>query len=117
RQDTPLRPVESLVIAPSQRLDDVAARHLSSLPVPVRTLLRGVGVGGAGKEAAGGSGLASYLLFEAPYTRELMALGEADVMARRDEVNQFFAWDRVDPAARRAQQVLPLTGGLDLELP
>ena len=117
RQDTPLRPVESLVIAPSQRLDDVASRHLSSLPAPVRALLRGVGVGGKGKEAAGGAGLASYLLFEAPYTRELMALGEADVMARRDEVNQFFAWDRVDPAARRAQQVLPLTGGLDLELP
>jgi NTE family protein len=55
RQDTPLRPVESLVIAPSQRLDDVAARHLGSLPAPVRTLLRGVGVGGKGQEARGGS--------------------------------------------------------------
>ena len=117
RQDTPLRPVESLVIAPSQRLDDVAARHLSSLPAPVRTLLRGVGVGGKGKEAAGGSGLASYLLFEAPYTRELIALGEADAMARRDEVNQFFAWDHGDAASRRAQRALPLSGGLDLELP
>jgi NTE family protein len=116
RQDTPLRPVESLVIAPSQRLDDVAARHLDSLPVTVRGLLRGVGVGG-GSQGQGGSALASYLLFEAPYTRELMALGEADVMARQDEVNQFFAWDRPDPAARRAQHLLPLTGGLDLELP
>lgn len=116
RQDTPLRPVESLVIAPSQRLDDVAARHLDSLPVTVRGLLRGVGVGG-GSQGQGGSALASYLLFEAPYTRELMALGEADVMARQDEVNQFFAWDRPDPAARRAQHVLPLAGALDLELP
>ena len=115
RQDTPLRPVESLVIAPSQRLDDVAARHLGSLPAPVRTLLRGVGVGGKGQEARGGSGLASYLLFEAPYTRELMALGEADVIARQDEVNQFFAWDRAGAASRQLQR-LP-TGAIDLELP
>lgn len=117
RQDTPLRPVESLVIAPSQRLDDIASRHLASLPVPVRTLLRGVGVGGKGAQAGGGSALASYLLFEAPYTRELIALGEADVVARQDEVNQFFAWDRPDPASRRAPHVLPIAGGLDLELP
>ena len=32
-----------------------------------------------------------------------MALGEADAMARRDEVLQFFAWDR--PAPRRAAAV------------
>ena len=91
RHDTPLRPLESLVISPSQRLDDIAARHLSSLPMAVRGLLRGMGVG---EQAGGmrGSALASYLLFEAPYTRELMALGEADTLARRDEVLQFFAW-------------------------
>ncbi|MCA0239645.1 MAG: patatin-like phospholipase family protein [Proteobacteria bacterium] len=118
RQDTPLRPIESLVISPSQRLDDVAARHVESLPRTVRGLLRGVGVGKAGVEARGGSALASYLLFEAPYTRELMALGEADVAARADEVHQFFGWHRMaEPAARRVQQALSLAHGLDLELP
>lgn len=94
RQDTPLRPLESLVISPSQRIDDIATRHLHALPAPVRTLLRGVGVGkaaGAGSDARGAA-LASYLLFEAPFTRELMALGEADTLARADEVAQFFAW-------------------------
>jgi NTE family protein len=40
------------VIAPSQRLDDIAARHLGSLPAPVRALLRGVGVGGKGPDFA-----------------------------------------------------------------
>lgn len=99
RQDTPLRPLESLVIAPSQRLDDVAARHLECMPMAVRTLLRGVGVGNSLSDARGGSALASYLLFEAPYTRELMALGEADTQARRDEVLQFFGWGRAEPAA------------------
>ena len=88
---TTLRPIETLVIAPSQRLDDMAARHIGSLPAPVRAMLRGVGVSGRGEDARGAA-LASYLLFEAPYTRELVALGVADTMARRDEVRAFFGW-------------------------
>ena len=101
RQDTPLRPVESLVISPRQRIDDIAPRHLENLPTPVRALLRGVGVGGVGPDARGAA-LASYLLFEAPFTRELMALGEADTMARADEVHQFFAWPAVRVPRRPA---------------
>lgn len=104
--DTPLRPIEALVIAPSQRLDDIAARHLSCLPGPVRTLLRGAGVSGEG-ETARGTALASYLLFEAPYTRELMALGEADTMSRRDEVMQFFGWGARLRARRAANDLSP----------
>ncbi len=88
-----LKPIEVLVIAPSQRLDDIAARHLHALPPAVRALLRGVGVSGEGR-AARGAALASYLLFEAPYTQELLALGEADTMSRRDEVVKFFGWER-----------------------
>lgn len=88
---TTLRPIETLVIAPSQRLDDLAAKHLRSLPAPIRAMLRGVGVSGSG-EGARGAALASYLLFESPYTRELVALGVADTLARRDEVKAFFGW-------------------------
>lgn len=91
RLATPLRPIEALVIAPTQRLDDIAARHVDELPVSVRSLLRAVGVSGRGR-AAQGAALASYLLFEPGYTRALIALGEADVMARRDEVLGFFGW-------------------------
>ena len=109
--DTPLRPLEALVISPSQRLDEIAARHLGALPAAVRALLRGVGVGGQGEQARG-SALASYLLFEAPYTRELMALGEADTDARRDEVLRFFGWDTL--AAGRKRQG---AGEPDLLLP
>ena len=98
--DTPLRPLEALVISPSQRVDDIASRHLQALPAPVRTLLRGVGVSGQG-DAARGTALASYLLFEAPFTQELMALGEADTVARRDEVMRFFDWDTM-PGRKRA---------------
>jgi NTE family protein len=67
----------------------------------VRALLRGVGVGGQGEQARGAA-LASYLLFEAPYTQELIALGEADTEARRDEVLRFFGWDTLAAVRRRA---------------
>lgn len=91
RAGTPLRQIDALVIAPSRRLDDIAALYLDAMPAPVRTLLRGVGVGDHGGRAQGGA-LASYLLFEPAYTRALVALGEADVQARRDEVLAFFKW-------------------------
>jgi NTE family protein len=91
RANTSLRPIDVLVIAPSKRLDDIASKHIGSLPAPIRALLRGVGVSGSG-DGARGAALASYLLFEAPYTRELMALGRADTFARRDEVMAFFGW-------------------------
>lgn len=95
RELTTLRPIDVLVIAPSQRIDDIAARHIHELPVPVRALLRGVGVTAAGvRHEASGTALASYLLFEASFTRELIALGEADTFARRDEVAKFFGWDK-----------------------
>jgi NTE family protein len=103
RAKTSLRPIEVLVIAPSQRLDDLAAQHLGSLPLSIRAMLRGLGVSGRGEDARGAA-LASYLLFEAPYTRELVALGVADTLARRDEVVAFFGWKE---HARAAAGVLP----------
>jgi len=83
---TPLRPIRLLMISPSERLDDLAARHTGSLPAPVRTLL-----GTLGALESRGAALASYLLFEAGYTRQLIRLGEHDTLARRDDVLAFFA--------------------------
>jgi NTE family protein len=91
RLATPLQTVQALVIAPSQRIDEIAARHQGDLPAPVRALLRGVGSSSRSGDAQGAA-LASYLLFEAPFTRELMALGRADTLSRRDEVEAFFGW-------------------------
>ena len=86
-----LRPVQLLVISPSQRLDAIAARHVGALPVMIRALLAALGVSAEPSQAREAA-LASYLLFEAPYTQELMALGYADTCAQQDELRRFFGW-------------------------
>jgi NTE family protein len=82
---TMLRPVETLLIAPSQNLGEIAVRHKQHFPRNVRYLLRGFG---AWKR--GGGDLLSYLLFEKPYCRELIALGYHDALRRRAEIEAFF---------------------------
>lgn len=79
-----LAPVEVLVIAPSQPLDEIAARHRHELPVALRTFLRGPGA-----TKTSGAGVLSYLLFEAGYCSELIELGRRDAMAQSDQLKRF----------------------------
>jgi NTE family protein len=102
RQASALRPVELLVIAPSQRLDAIAARHVGALPPTMRRLLAGLGASSERTDARSGA-LTSYLLFEAAYTRELMALGHADAMRQEDEICRFFGWP-APPATPRPER-------------
>ena len=111
RQATPLRPIDVLVIAPSRRLDELAAEHQGSLPPAMRALLRSAGAQGAAKgegKGASGSALTSYLLFEPSFTGELINLGMSDTLARRADVQRFFGWPAqapsIDPAAMRRRR-------------
>ncbi|MEL4178777.1 patatin-like phospholipase family protein [Roseateles sp. PN1] len=107
RENTPLRPIDVMVIAPSRRLDELAAEHQGALPPAIKGLLRSVGVAGEGKGASG-SALTSYLLFEPPFTNELINLGMSDTLARRTEVQRFFGWPtqppQIDAAAMRRRR-------------
>ncbi|AZD31070.1 patatin-like phospholipase family protein [Pseudomonas chlororaphis] len=86
---TPVRalgvaPVEVLVIAPSQPIDEIAARHRHELPAALRLFLRGPGA-----TKTSGAGVLSYLLFESGYCSELIELGRSDALAKRDELRRF----------------------------
>ena len=79
-----LAPVEVLVIAPSQPIDEIAARHRQEMPAALRVFLRGPGA-----TKTSGAGVLSYLLFEAGYCSELIELGRKDALAKREEITRF----------------------------
>jgi NTE family protein len=81
----PYRSVEVLAIQPSQSLDALALSYTHELPRPTRSALGGLGL------LKGGGALASYLLFEPGYVQSLIAMGESDAYARKDELLAFFA--------------------------
>jgi NTE family protein len=88
KPDSGLKNIESLVIRPSRDLREVTHEHMQAIPRSVRMLLRTLG--GWGRDWR----MASYLLFEAPYCQQLIALGFEDGMRHEDEIRRFICNDQ-----------------------
>ncbi|TXI18459.1 MAG: patatin-like phospholipase family protein [Nitrosomonas sp.] len=79
-----LRPVEAMMIAPSEGINEIAQKYAHTLPWIMRNLYRAIGAMGPN-----GSTLLSYVLFEAPFCQDLIALGYNDTLQQKDELLQF----------------------------
>lgn len=86
-----LAPVDVLVISPSKKIDEIAARHRHQLPASLRLFLRGPGA-----TRANGGGVLSYLLFERSYCNELIELGYQDAMSKKEQLSAFLG---ISPSA------------------
>jgi NTE family protein len=86
----PYRRIQVLSLQPSESLDELARQHAQALPFEVRKVLASL-AGQATQQNGAGAALASYLLFEPAFTTPLMALGERDAYAQKDELLAFLA--------------------------
>ncbi|MBM7454940.1 NTE family protein [Oceanisphaera litoralis] len=93
RAQLSLRHIDNLVLKPSQNLDVLTRKHFYRLPFNIRSLLRLFGV-----DAGDATGLASFLLFEQDYCRELIDLGYQDTQPRLEEICHFLA---VEPRLKK----------------
>jgi NTE family protein len=80
-----MRPIDTMIVVPSKDLREVALEHRHEMPIPIRTLLRGLG----GSDSSGGGRLLSFLLFEQGYTQALIELGYSDAMAVKEQLLDF----------------------------
>lgn len=83
-----LRPVEAMMIAPSEGINEIAQKYAHTLPWIMRYLYRAIGAMGPN-----GSTLLSYVLFEMFFCRELIELGYHDTLQQKDEVLRFIGID------------------------
>ncbi|MDJ0879941.1 MAG: patatin-like phospholipase family protein [Halieaceae bacterium] len=86
-QGIPLKPVENLIIWPSEEVDKIAGRKVRYLPKSLRAFLRSTGATTSG----GGAMAASYLLFAQPFIDEMINLGFRDTMWEAESIASFLA--------------------------
>ena len=75
------RPIELLVLRPSRDLGELANKFETSLPPAFRFLTRGLGT-----RETRSNDLLSLVMFQSDYLNHLLALGESDAHARKDEI-------------------------------
>lgn len=91
-----LKKVETLLINPSTCFNKLAAQHYKNMPSAIRFLLRLVGI-----KKKSESTLLSYLMFEKPFTKELIKLGYEDGIVRKDEIMAFLELTKVQKQVQK----------------
>ena len=81
-----LNPVEILEISPSEPIDEIAAKYLDGLPLILRRL-----AGASDVEGEASASLASFLLFDPRFCRDLINLGYRDGQSHALQIERFFA--------------------------
>jgi NTE family protein len=81
---TGLKNIESYLLNPSHDFNRIAVKYYEKLPLPIRLLLRSMGIHNDAE-----SSLVSYLLFEKNYCKELINLGFNDALEQENKIRQF----------------------------
>jgi len=85
RKENPgLQHIDTFVINPSHDFNAIAAKYYYDLPLSVRLLLRGAGIGNESE-----SSILSYLLFDKNFCGELIRLGFDDAMKKEQAIRAF----------------------------
>jgi|TARA_R110002012_G_scaffold11479_6_gene51781 NTE family protein len=79
-----LKNIDSYLLNPSHNFNSIAVKYYDKLPLPIRLLLRGIGISNDAE-----SSLLSYLLFEKNYCKELINLGFNDALEQEAKIRQF----------------------------
>ncbi|UTW45951.1 patatin-like phospholipase family protein [bacterium SCSIO 12696] len=81
-----MRPIDALLVTPSQPIDVIATEYLNNLPTSLKLFMRAIGATAQG----GGASTASFLLFEKEFCTRLLNMGYRDAMEQEKEIRAFF---------------------------
>ena len=79
---------------------EIVERYVGNFPRSIRFLLKGIGA-----LAREGRTLMSYLMFDAPYCKELMELGYEDGLAARKQVMHLLGYEEQEDEQEDEQEV------------
>lgn len=82
-----LKKVETYLMTPSTLISEIAANEADQMERFLKYLLRGLG------DFKDSADLISYILFQSPYTKKLIALGKQDVKDDQHNILKFFEID------------------------
>lgn len=87
-----LNPVDILEISPSEPIDEIAMKYVDGLPLILRRLS-----GASDTDGDSSASLASFLLFDPRFCRDLINLGYGDGQSQARQIERFFKGGQAGP--------------------